>query len=243
MSKRKKKAPGLSPKQRDALRLIEVSKAEYIIGIDEVGVGSWAGPLVVAGVVLPKGWAHAEVKDSKAFGSKKSMMRVLLDVVYPAVLARCLLSHPSHTVDEMGVEKSQRLLTESVALFLRERFPDALVVQDGGPAIPIDGSLRGVISLPEADGYVPAVSAASILAKVSRDLFMREQSKVYPEYGFETNAGYHSLKHKLALKEYGPTPLHRRSFSPVRRIMADREALSALPSVPLTATLAELVNS
>ena len=243
MSKRKKKHTEISPKQRDALRKISEFSTEYIIGIDEVGMGCWAGPIAVAGVVVPRGWSHPDVKDSKTFKqNRKRMYRILLEAVYPNVLARCVLSHPANLVDELGIEESQRYLTEGVAVFLRSRYPTALVVQDGSP-VPIDGSLRLVVALPEADALVPAVSAASILAKVSRDMYMIEQSVTYPEYGFETNMGYHSLTHKRALQEHGPTPLHRRSFGPIRRIIRDRQWAENNPSVPLTAKLSELVHS
>jgi ribonuclease HII len=243
MSRRKKKSKELSPQQREALKRIAESRAEFIIGIDEVGMGCWAGPMAVAGVVVPKGWTHPEVTDSKHFKQKRDkMMRVLQEAVYPNILDKCLLSRPAHLLDEYGLEESQRHLTEGVAVMLRQRYPDALVVQDGFP-IQVDGSLRRVIALPQADLHVKAVGAASILAKVSRDQYMIQQSEVYPGYGFETNVGYHSLTHKLALREHGPTPLHRRSYKPVQEIIRDRLFSEQNPPVPLTAPFAELVNS
>lgn len=244
MSKRKKKpTTELTPKQRDALKRITESKAEYIIGIDEVGMGCWAGPLAVAGVVVPKEWSHPDVTDSKHFKQNRAkMLKVLLEAVYPNVLAVCLLSRPAELLDKHGLEESQRYLTEGVAVMLRYHYPGALVVQDGEP-VPIDGSLKRVVSLPKADELVKAVGAASIVAKVSRDQYMMKQAEKYPEYGFETNVGYHSLKHKLALKELGLTPLHRRSFKPVQEILRQRKFGEEHPHVPLTVPLAELVNS
>ena len=242
MNKRKKSTE-LSPQQRDALKRIEESTAEFIIGIDEVGMGCWAGPMAVAGVVVPKGWTHPEVTDSKYFKqNRKKMLRILQEAVYPNVLDKCLLSRPAHLLDEYGLEESQRHLTEGVAVMLRQRYPGALVVQDGF-AVPIDGSMRGVIALPQADLHVKAVGAASILAKVSRDQYMIQQSEVYPGYGFETNVGYHSLTHKQALREHGPTPLHRQSFRPVREIIRDRLYAEQNPPTALTVPLAELVDS
>ena len=242
MSKRKNHNE-LSPLQRDALKRIEESKAEFIIGIDEVGMGCWAGPMAVAGVVVPKGWTHPDVMDSKEFKQKRDkMFRVLLEAVYPNVLDKCLLSRPAHLLDEYGLEASQRYLTEGVAVMLRQRYPGALVVQDGAP-VPVDGSLRRVIALPKADLHVKAVGAASILAKVSRDQNMIQQSKVYPGYGFETNMGYHSLTHKQALREQGPTPLHRRSFRPVKEIIRDRLFGEQNPPTRLTVPFTALVNS
>ena len=243
MSRRKKKSTELSPLQRDALKRIEESKAEFIIGIDEVGMGCWAGPMAVAGVVVPKGWTHPDVTDSKEFKQKRvKMLRVLLEAVYPNVLDKCLLSRHAPLLDEYGLEESQRHLTEGVAIMLRRKYPGALVVQDGSP-VPIDGSMRRVIALPKADLHVKAVGAASILAKVSRDQYMIQQSEEYPGYGFETNVGYHSLTHKQALREQGPTPLHRRSFKPVQEIIRDRLFGEQNPPTRLTVPFAELVNS
>lgn len=243
MTKRKK-TKDLSQHQRAVLAQIKASPAEYVIGIDEVGVGCWAGPIAVGGVVLQKGWAHPAVVDSKSFKqNRKKMAKVLLEVVYPAALNRCLMSHPADVIDVMGVEASRQHLTEAAGIWLREKYPNSIIVMDGLEPIPIDGSLKGVVAMPGADAHVTAVSAASILAKVSRDLYMMQQHELYPEYGFDTNVGYHSLKHKYALKELGPTPLHRRSFRPVQSIIRERKMISSSPSVPLTAKLWELVNS
>lgn len=241
---KQKRGVGLSSIQREALRQISLSKSEYIIGIDEVGMGCWAGPVVVAGVVLPKAWLHEKVIDSKQYGQRREMMKsVLFEVIYPATLARDLAFFHANEVDEMGVEGARNALTQVVAEDLRRDFPDAVVVQDGLDAIAVGGSLENVVVLPKADVHVPAVSAASILAKVSRDIYMLERHKEYPDYGFDTNVGYHSLKHKLALERRGATPLHRLSFRPVRRILNERSLPAVRLPKPLTATLQELVNS
>ena len=208
----------MSEVQVEALERIRKSGATTIIGVDEVGLGSWAGPLVVAAVAVPYGWSHKWVTDSKRIDHQKRV-RALTKVIYPTIKAKCLLSHDSTYIDTVGVGTSLEQLTEAVALFCLTRFPDAIVVLDGEPK-PIYGvPPRRLICLPKADRFVPAVSAASILAKVSRDMYMREQAKNYPHYDFENNVGYHSLSHRRGLEKYGPCPLHRKSYRPIKEYL------------------------
>lgn len=227
--------------QRKALEKIEREDVETIIGIDECGLGSWAGPIVVAGVAVPKQWVHPEVVDSKTISHAKRL-RVLEQIICPAVLHRCVFSQDAEMIDREGVENVRRRLTEGVALFLLHRFPISLVVLDGDTPVPIYRAEKKTVCLPGADALVPAVSAASILGKVSRDLYMLEQAKLYPEYGFEASMGYGTHRHRKALEEHGLCPLHRLSYKPVREIERVRQWLKDNPPNPFRPTLGELVD-
>jgi ribonuclease HII len=222
---KKKRLKRLSPQQERALERIASSSVEHVIGIDEVGMGSWAGPVVVAAVTVKKGWDHNEVVDSKRL-SHRARLEAWSKHILPNAVAHCVLSQPSEAIDAEGIGKVRARLTESAAIYCRHRFPDALVVQDGDLPIEVDGSAANVVWLPNADVVVPAVSAASILAKVTRDLYMRKMAELYPGYGFETNVGYHSKKHVLGLERLGPTPIHRLSYKPVKAYVRAKDASS-----------------
>ena len=206
------------PSQLKALEAINQYGSEYVIGIDESGIGCLAGPIVVAGAVVPKGWSHPDVKDSKMM-SRRQRAQALQEVIYAQDLPVCMLFRHAHEIDEIGVRDTVRQLTEGVALFLRRRFPDALVVQDGEDPVPIDGSNKGVIYLAKADMHVPAVSAASIVAKESHDLYMVGQHEIYPHWDFNNNMGYPSLKHRQAIAAHGLCPIHRRSYGALKKYL------------------------
>lgn len=230
---RKTKPVILTEMQMRALEKIGASDAQYVIGVDEVGLGSWAGPVVVAAAVLPREWKHSEVTDSKKLSPKK---REKADaIVREAVLMHCIFSGDNLEVDARGVHRMREALTVQASMKCLEYFPDALVVQDGDLPILLSGSPPPrLVWLPKADLLVQAVSAASILAKVYRDHFMKEQAKLYPGYGFETNVGYGSKKHSEGLEKLGVCPLHRLSYKPIRRYIRDKALVSsmkdALPS-------------
>ncbi len=210
----KKRLGQLSPQQERALERLASSSSEYVIGIDEVGLGCWAGPVTVAAVVFRKDFDHDKIVDSKRISHKKRMA-VLQQHILPNAQLFCVLSQPNTAVDAEGLREVQGRLTEGCALFCRHRFPRTFVVQDGDIPFEIDGGVTRVVWMPKADAIVPAVSAASILAKVTRDLYMKQQAELYPGYGWKTNVGYRSNKHIWGLENLGVTPLHRRSFKPV----------------------------
>ncbi len=205
----------LTQDQLMGMQRLSSSSAEYLIGIDEVGMGSWAGPVVVAGVCMPRAWGHPDVKDSKKM-THKSRVKALHKHIYPNALSFVVLSKPATEIDRVGIRTAHAQLMEGVGLYLRYRFPDAPIVQDGDIKFSVNGDYRNIINFKKADNLVPCVQAASVLAKVSRDLYMKGLAEKFPYYGFDTNVGYHSKKHRDGLDKHGVCFLHRRSYKPVQ---------------------------
>lgn len=183
-----------------------------IVGIDEVGRGCWAGPLVAGAVLLAK--PIKGLKDSKLL---TKLARERLDAqIRVEALAFGLGWTSVEEIDSHG-------LTEAVRLAMRRAFVAITVPYE---KIIIDGNHNFFKGIPKsetlvgADNLVPAVSAASIIAKVARDRFMREMSAKFPGYGFEHHVGYGTAAHRAALKVQGLCDLHRRSFKPVQLLVA-----------------------
>ncbi len=191
-----------------------------ILGIDEVGRGPWAGPLVVGAVIL--GGAEIDgLDDSKKLTKKR---REALDVEIREKAAAWALGWVSaQELDDIGMSEALRLATRRVVEQIQAQCRQQNLAFS---EIIIDGKvnfLRGTalekfaMTMPKADGLIPSVSAASIIAKVARDQFMAEQAAVYPGYGFASNAGYGVAKHRAAIERLGVTPLHRLSFAPLAK--------------------------
>lgn len=191
-----------------------------ILGIDEVGRGPWAGPLVVGAVIL--GGAEIDgLDDSKKLTKKR---REALDVEIREKAAAWALGWVSaQELDEAGMSEALRLATRRAVEQIQAQCRQQNLAFS---EIIIDGKvnfLRGTalekfaMTMPKADGLIPSVSAASIVAKVARDQFMAEQDAVYPGYGFKSNAGYGVAKHRAAIERLGVTPLHRLSFAPLAK--------------------------
>lgn len=188
---------------------------KFVLGIDEVGYGALAGPLVIGGVLAPTDWDHAELRDSKAWKGKNGKaergrakaLALLRDA--PGDSSFFLHRTEHNVVDELGVYGARlRAWSALVSHVLRSGRDDVLVVLDGDVRIP---DLEHVC-LPKADGFVPQVMAASIVAKVYRDTEMRGLGKQYPEYDFGENKGYNSTKHKATIQKLGLCPIHRKSY-------------------------------
>lgn len=209
----------LSAAQHKALGLIYSNHTAWVAGIDEVGMGCWAGPVVVAGVLTRKDWDHEELKDSKKYSSREQRSDVLQRVILPAAEAVYVMGYQPKDIDEKGIEVCRVLLTEAVGKYMRSQKVNCVIVQDGNKKIPIGEDHRRVYALQKADQLVPAVAAASVLAKVTRDRIMMQMAEKYPQYGFDTNVGYHSKKHVEALEEFGVTPIHRKSYKPVQKYL------------------------
>jgi ribonuclease HII len=191
-----------------------------ILGIDEVGRGPWAGPLVVGAVIL--GGAEIEgLNDSKKLTKKR---REALDgVIREQATAWALGWVSAGELDDVGMSQALRLATRRAVKQIQAQCKEKNLAFD---EIIIDGTVnfladtaleRYVTVMAKADGLIPSVSAASIIAKVARDQYMTEQDVVYPGYGFASNAGYGVAKHRAAIERLGVTPLHRLSFAPLAK--------------------------
>jgi ribonuclease HII len=185
----------------------------WLVGTDEVGRGPLAGPVVAAACVLgqQQPW-HAALADSKTLTAKQR-----------ASLAHRLQAESIFAIAEASVEEIDRLNIRNASLLAMHRAVSAVAQQAQGTPVQVvvDGNVL-IPNLPwpqeaiiKADATVPAVSAASILAKVYRDNLMATLAQTYPQFGWASNAGYGSASHLAALQAVGPTPHHRRSFAPV----------------------------
>lgn len=206
--------------KRDAERLDALLQIERdlqargfarIAGCDEVGVGSLAGPVVAAAVILPLDAPIPGIDDSKVLSPAR---RVSLAEVIRSVAV-------SWAIGFATVEEIDRLNIYHAALEAMRR---AVAGLDAHPdyvladARQLPGLRVPQLPLVRGDARSYSVAAASILAKVHRDALMREYHAKYPRYGFDHNAGYGTPEHLAALQKYGPCPLHRKSFAPVRQL-------------------------
>ncbi len=187
------------------------------VGVDEVGLGCFAGPIYAAAVVIVNyDWPEIDqLGDSKAIGPRK---RTFLAARIKKECKWAIGQATSEEIDELGIRSAHaKAIERAVTGLRRQRVPTPAVVIDGD-AFDINLGPLPVRFIRHGDSIIPAISAASIIAKVDRDAYMTELAKEYPEYGWESNAAYGSPEHKAAMEEHGLTPYHRRSFKPVGRI-------------------------
>lgn len=201
-----------------------------ILGIDEVGRGSWAGPLVVGAVVLG-GTTIEGLTDSKKLTKKRR------EALEPEILGKAagwgLGWVTAEEIDVIGLSESLRLATRRAVEQVKASYHEIII--DGTINFLSDTS-KGVYvtTMPKADLLVPSVSAASIIAKVARDRYMAEQDDVYPGYGFAGHAGYGVAKHRAAIEQLGVTPLHRLSFAPLAKYAThDRSPAAIVETEPV----------
>lgn len=184
-----------------------------ILGIDEVGRGPWAGPLVVGAVVLGDHTIDG-LTDSKKLSDKKR--RELADLIYDQADAVGLGWVYPAEIDEVGL--SRALVLATIRAVEQISVPYHEIIIDGTVNFLRDTSKgQYVTTLKKADLLIPSVSAASIVAKVARDTYMTEQAAEYSGYGFEKHVGYGTAQHIQAIERYGVTPLHRLSIKPLEK--------------------------
>ena len=176
-----------------------------IAGVDEVGRGAFAGPVVACAVVLPPDYVNVAITDSKKLSAKK---RALLDIeIRKNALAIGIGAICSLLIDKIGIVPATKQAMQ-LAINRLGRSCDQIIID----AVPLNNLACPSISPYKADLNYMCVGAASIVAKVHRDKLMADLAKLYPAYGWERNAGYGTATHIAALKSNGKTPLHRKSF-------------------------------
>ena len=178
---------------------------EYICGVDEVGRGPLAGPIVTAAVILPKDAIIPYLNDSKQVNEKRR--EELYDIIHEVAVSVTIGIKSEKEIDDYGIGVMDSAAMKDAVLALSPKADMVLV-----DAFKIPGLDIPQIPIIKGDTLSVSIAAASIVAKVTRDRMMDEYALQYPEYGFESNKGYGSAKHIEAIKTLGPCPIHRRSF-------------------------------
>lgn len=202
----------------DAIGLMErrlnAAGFDLVAGVDEVGRGALAGPLFAAAVILPPGTEIEGLKDSKLC-TRAQRERLAKQIKHVAVACHVVRVQPSK-IDRAGIQPCNREALRRAVKGLAIRPEYVLVDFMRMKRLPWPGLL-----VKKADALSRNVAAASIVAKVTRDAAMRRYHRKYPEYGFATNVGYKSRHHWDALKRFGPSPIHRRSFYGVEGFVSE----------------------
>ena len=183
----------------------EYSDCNYICGIDEVGRGPFAGPVVAGAVILPKDDPILYMNDSKKLSEKKR--EALYDEIMERAVATGIGIVSPARIDEINIlQATYEAMRQAVS---RLSVQPQLLLND---AVTIPEIQIPQVPIIKGDAKSVSIAAASIVAKVTRDRMMEEYDKVLPEYGFASNKGYGSAAHIEALKKYGPSPIHRKTF-------------------------------
>ena len=183
----------------------EYASYAHICGIDEVGRGPLAGPVVACAVILPKDCDILYINDSKKLSA--SMREKLYDEIMEKAVATGIGMAGPGRIDEINILQATYEAMRQAITNLKVK-PDILL----NDAVTIPGVDIRQVPIIKGDAKSISIGAASIIAKVTRDRMMEEYAKIMPEYGFADNKGYGSAAHIAAIKEYGPTPIHRRTF-------------------------------
>jgi len=202
-----------------------------VAGVDEAGRGPLAGPVVAAAVILPLGFSHSDIKDSKMLSAKQREM--LTPMIQESAISWALGVVDAEGIDRLNILRAS-LGAMAYALQGLSSRPDCALI-DGNQKIPrevltafADNSAQPLHqeTIVKGDQRCLSIAAASIIAKVARDRMMVEFDQQYPGYGFAGHKGYGSAAHLAALHRFGPTPIHRRSFKPVRDLIGGGEEVS-----------------
>ena len=186
---------------------------ELIAGVDEVGRGPLAGPVVAAAVILPKACKIPGLNDSKKI--PKSKHKEIYEAVLQNAIAIGIGVKDNHVIDQVNIYEATKLaMMEAIGQL--EPQPQHLLIDAMRLDLPISQT-----SIIKGDANSLSIAAASIVAKVTRDQMMEEFDKEYPGYDFAQNAGYGTAKHLAGLDKLGVTPIHRRSFEPVKSMCED----------------------
>lgn len=182
-----------------------------IAGTDEAGRGALAGPLIVAAVIFPQGYQNPDINDSKQVSKRKREQlykQICLDALDYAIV-RIEMDE----IDRLNIYQSSKVGMIRALEQLKQY--DAVLTD----AMPLKECNRRVISLIHGDCLSISIAGASILAKVTRDRIMEAYSVAYPNYGFAKNMGYGTRQHMAALNQWGPCPIHRRTYEPMKSML------------------------
>ncbi|MEP6603960.1 MAG: ribonuclease HII [Spartobacteria bacterium] len=180
-----------------------------IAGIDEAGRGALAGPVVAAAVILPERFKHRKLNDSKQLAPE------LREKVYVDLTSNCEIVWAVGIVDHIEIDQinilqaTHKAMRAAIAALIS---PPEHVLIDGRPVLPFPFPQTAII---DGDCFSLTIAAASVIAKVTRDILMRDFCAQFPEYCFSQHKGYSTVLHLTKLHEHGPCPIHRRSFEPV----------------------------
>jgi ribonuclease HII len=197
-----------------------------IAGIDEAGRGALAGPVVAAAVILPEKFRHRRLNDSKQLAPD------VREEIYVDLISNPDLSWAVGIVDSMEIDRinilraTHRAMRDAIAAL---SWPPDHVLIDGLPVIPFPVPQTAII---DGDCLSLTIAAASVIAKVTRDRMMRDFCADFPDYCFSQHKGYCTEIHLLKLHEFGPCPIHRRSFEPVAQPLLALEGLTAAAAPP-----------
>lgn len=194
------------------LDLFAPEQFSRIAGVDEVGRGCLAGPVVAAAVILDPNRPIKGLRDSKKLSAKKR--DELAQEIKEKALAWSVAAMGPEVIDKINILQATLEAMKAAV----EKLPvEPDFVQVDGNKLPKWKWLSEAVV--KGDDKVEWISAASIIAKTTRDAYMCKMAELYPQYGFEHNVGYGTAEHLKALKAYGPTPIHRKTFAPVREVI------------------------
>lgn len=199
------------------------SGAKLVAGVDEVGRGCLFGPVVAAAVILDPGYRIRKLRDSKLISAE--LREELAARIREHSFAIAIASVDVETIDSINIYHASRLAMLQAVMQLSTA-PDHLLVDAMVVDYPSVEARVAQTKIIHGDALSVSIAAASIIAKVERDRMMREISDQYPQYDLASNKGYSAPKHLAALKEHGPTPLHRRTFAPVWMAEQSQAALA-----------------
>lgn len=182
---------------------------EIVAGVDEAGRGPLAGPVSVAAVILPHDLCIPKLNDSKKLSAK--VREELFDEIQAKAIAVSSTLVDAATIDRVNIYQAT-INGMYEAIFALKPQPQEVLID----AVPLENLPMPSSSIIKGDAKSASIAAASIIAKVTRDRLMDEYDKLYPEYGFAQHKGYGTAQHIEALRKYGPCPIHRVSFEPVR---------------------------
>jgi len=179
--------------------------AKVVAGVDEAGRGPLAGPVVAAAVILPPGYQNRDIKDSKQISSRRR--DILYDLIREEALAVGIGVVEATVIDQVNILQATFMAMKDALTELS--IPPDFILVDGNQRIPISISQKTIV---KGDCLSISIAAASIIAKVSRDRIMEMYHRQFPQYHFQKNKGYGTAQHQMALRQYGPCKIHRRSF-------------------------------